>query len=105
MLLKKDSPCQDQIDSQHPMWTFSKHVYLNIKLFAGRQVCKLWRIVIDVSDQDVNSGCGIETRVTLVCHHHLQTVLAVLLPVQCHPVDDFTWKGCQTGSADCITSQ
>lgn len=53
---------------------------------------KLWSIVIDVSDQDMNVGGGIETRVTLVCHHHRQTVLAVLLPVQCHPVDNFTLR-------------
>lgn len=71
--------------------------YLNIQLFAGRQVCELGSIVIDVSDQDVNGGRGIETRVTLVCHHHLQIVLAVLLPVQCHPVDDFTYKETKKG--------
>lgn len=53
---------------------------------------KLWSVVIDVSDQDMNIGGGIETRVTLVCHHNGQAVLAVLLPVQRHPVDDFTLK-------------
>lgn len=69
----------------------SQHVYLNIELLASRQVCKLGRVVIDVGDQDVNGGGGIQTRVALVSHQHPQTVLAVLLPVQCHPVDDFTW--------------
>lgn len=69
--------------------------YLHVQLFAGRQVCKLWSVVIDVSDQDLNGGSGIETRVTLICNHHLQTVLPVLLPVQRHPVDNFTWVGAE----------
>ncbi len=67
-----------------------KHIYLKAELLAGRQVGKLWSVVIDVCDQDADSGGGIETRVALVCHHHLQTVLAVLLTVQRHPVDNFT---------------
>lgn len=82
------------INKQNP------NIYLNIELLAGRQVCKLWSVVIDVGYQDVNSGSGIETRVALVCHHHLQTVLAVLLPVQCHPVDNFTCKGTEKGRMD-----
>lgn len=59
-------------------------------LFAGRQVCKLRCIVIGVSDQDVNGGSGVETRVTLISHHYLQAVLTVLLPVQSNPIDDFS---------------
>lgn len=54
---------------------------------------ELWRVVVDVSDQDVNSGGGTEAWVALVCHHHLQSVLAVVLPVQCHPVDYLSWMG------------
>lgn len=71
--------------------------YLHIQLFTGWQVSELRCVVIDVGDQDVNDGGGIETRVTLICHHHLQTVLAVLFPVQCHPVDDFTWQKMEKG--------
>lgn len=70
-----------------------KHMYLNTELLAGRQVCKLWGVVIDVSNQDVNRSSGIETRMALVSHHHPQTVLALVLSVQCHPIDDFPWKG------------
>lgn len=86
----------------------SHHVYLDIKLLACRQMCKLWSVVIDVSDQDLNGGSGIETRVALVCHHHLQTVLAVLLPVQRHPVYNFTWKSAekrQTGEYEQLHSE
>lgn len=70
---------------------------MNAQLFACRQMCKLRSVVVDISDKDVNGDGGIELRVTLVCHHHRHTVLAVLLPVQRHPVDDFTWKNRKTG--------
>lgn len=65
---------------------------MNAQLFACRQMCELRRVVVDISDEDVNGGGGIEPRVTLICHYHHHTVLAVLLPVQRHPVDDFTWR-------------
>jgi len=68
-----------------------------VKLLAGRQVCELGSVVIDVGDQDVSGGGGVEARVALVRDHHRQTVLAVLLPIQSHPVDDFTWKGTEKG--------
>lgn len=68
----------------------SPQIYLGVDLFAGRQVCELRCIVVGVSDQDVNGCCGIEARVALVRDHHLQSVLAVLLSIQRHPVDDFT---------------
>lgn len=68
----------------------SQIIYLDIQLFVGRQVSKLWSVVVDISDQDVNSGGGIEARGALVSHHYPQTVLAVLLPVQRHPVYNFT---------------
>lgn len=67
------------------------HPHLQVHLFTGGQVCELWRVVVDVSDQDVNGGCGVETRVTLVCDHHLHSVLSLFLSIQWHPVDDFTW--------------
>lgn len=66
-----------------------------MELFANWQVCELRSVIVDVGDQDVNGGGGVESRVTLICDHHLQTVLAVLLPVQRHPVDDFTWTGAE----------
>lgn len=68
----------------------SQHSYLNIELLAGRQVCKLWSVVVDVRDQDVDGGGGVEPRAALVGHHHSQAVLAVVLPVQRHPVNNFT---------------
>lgn len=67
-------------------------MYLNIELLAGRQVCKLWGVVIDVSNQDVNRSSSIETRMALVSHHHPQTVLALMLSVQRHPVYNFPWR-------------
>lgn len=70
-----------------------KHMYLNTELLAGRQVCKLWGVVIDVGNQDVNRSSCVETRMALVSHHHPQTVLALVLSVQRHPVDNFPWRG------------
>lgn len=67
--------------------------YLHAELVAGGQLRELRRVVVDVRHQDANGGGGVETGPTLVRHHHLQAVLAVLLPVQRHPVDDFTWTG------------
>ncbi|TNN89724.1 hypothetical protein EYF80_000327 [Liparis tanakae] len=61
------------------------------------EVCELGGVVVDVGDQDVGGGGGVEARVALVRDHHRQTVLAVLLPIQSHPVDDFTWKGTEKG--------
>lgn len=47
-------------------------------------------VVVGVSDQDVNGCRGVEARVALVRNHHLQSVLAAMLSIQRHPVDDFT---------------
>ena len=66
---------------------------LHDELMAGRQVRELRSVVVDVRDQYVHGSGGIETRVTLVCHHHLQIVLTLLLPVQRYPAKDFTWDG------------
>lgn len=63
---------------------------LDVKLLAGRHVGELRRVVIDVRDQDVHSGGGVKSRVTLIRHHHLQSMLTLLLTVQRHPVYDFT---------------
>lgn len=67
-------------------------IYLDVDLLAGGQVCELRRVVVGVGDQDVNGGGGVEARVALVRDHHLQSVLAVTLSVQRHPVDDLTWR-------------
>lgn len=71
----------------------SLHAHLNVELLAGRDVSKLRCVVIDVGDQDVDGGGGVESRAALVGHHHPQTVLAVMLSIQRHPVDNFTWTG------------
>lgn len=44
----------------------------------------------------MNGGRGVEARLALVRNHHLQSVLAVLLAIQRHPVDDLTWRGDQS---------
>lgn len=84
-----------KLDLQYSRTTLQKslHEHLNVELLAGRDVCELRSIVVDISDQDVDGGSGVESRVALVSHHHPQTMLAVVLSVQCHPIDNFTWMG------------
>ena len=62
--------------------------YLNVELVGGGQVGEARRVVVDVGDGDVHGGGGVEPRPAVVAHRHLQAVLAVLLPVQRHPVHD-----------------
>lgn len=55
-------------------------------------MCELRRVVVDVCHQDVDGRCGIEAWVSLVRHHHLKSMLGLLLPVQSHPVYDLTYS-------------
>lgn len=87
--------CRDDIKDEfgriHGQKT-GPQIYLDVDFLAGGQVCELRRVVVGVGDQDVNGGGGVQARVALVRDHHLQSVLAVMLSVQRHPVDDLTWR-------------
>lgn len=87
--------CGDDIEDEFGRLHGQKtgpQIYLDVDLLAGGQVCELRRVVVGVGDQDVNGGGGVEASVALVRDHHLQRVLAVMLSVQRHPVDDLTWR-------------